>query len=127
MGIKDQFAKLCERPQEETVQLGVSGIEVTVHRVSPLVAMRCAGKATQGNEDEWLAELAAYSIYEEDARPLANDEGVGMVKSLPPGDFMALAAAAMRVNGFDQPGNLQRASGSSTGSASPSDADTLTA
>ena len=105
MSIKEQLAKLCERPQEEVVELGVSKIQVTVHRVSPLVAMRCAGKASSGNEDEWLAELAAYSVREDEDRPLANPDGVELVKSLPPGDFMALAGAAMRVNGFDTPGN----------------------
>jgi hypothetical protein len=32
---------------------------------------------------------------------LDNDEGREAVKSLAPGDFLALAGAAMEVNGFD--------------------------
>lgn len=101
MDPKSIISSLSERPAEEHVTIGEHVL--TVRRVSPMVAMRAAGKA-RDSEDKWMAELAAYSIVDGNDRPLANEDGVQAVLSLPPGDFMAIATGAMRVNGFD-PGN----------------------
>jgi hypothetical protein len=95
--------RVAERPRELTVQLGDG--EVIVRRVSPKEAMSAAGLS--GNQDDpnaWLRELVALSVAEGDAKPLDNAEGRAAIAELAPGDFGALASAAMEVNGFDQPG-----------------------
>lgn len=100
MGAFDLVKKVAERPLEKSVPFG--GGVVTVRRVSPKKAMDAAGLS--GNKDDeqaWLRELVAVSVAEGEQRPLDNDEGRAAVALLAPGDFLALASAAMEVNGFD--------------------------
>ena len=99
MDAKDLLQRAAAVPSEQTVE--IAGDKLTVRRVTPQVALSAAAKA-KDDGDAWMAELAANSIVEGDERPLANEEGVALIRALPPGDFLAVFQAALLVNGFDR-------------------------
>lgn len=99
MSAKEIIGKLAEKPKSQIVEIG--GGQIEIRRVTPTVAINAAAKA-KDEGDAWLAELVAYSIADGDERPLASPEGAEQIAALPPGDFLALAQAAMLVNGLDR-------------------------